>query len=109
MDRDRGRRDSGDARREPVHVVDEIQGVGDRDHPEQGDGEGNERMENRNPQPEGDRDERGDDLADELGRRTQAHQIVGETQRGDHERPGGPGQPESVPASEGERDHRQGG
>ena len=75
--RHRQRRDARDARREAVHVVEEVQGGRERHQPQ----DGQQRIEpddagHRQPQPEGHRDGGDDELGGELRLRVERAQVV---------------------------------
>ncbi len=90
-ERQRGRRDQRDAGTQPVHVVEQVEGVGQAHHPDQGAGHvQGHRLEPVEPVIEEQQHRRQRDLRDQLGRRLQRDDIVDQSdaehqQRTDHQ------------------------
>ena len=77
VDREVGARDGRERRREPVHVVEEVEGVGDPDQPDERDHDADQIVPDQlDPEPTRDRQPGGGELRDQLGDRAQVRDVV---------------------------------
>ena len=89
VDREEGERDPGHRRRQPVHVVEQVEGVRDADEPDDGDRVADELVvDELHVRPGAEHDRRSADLGGELRERRQAEEVVGEAGQEDERAPG---------------------